>query len=95
MPRLAHWKLYMIAEKKILNKCKDITVIETLKMAIMCNAASIWNEDSIQRFTMNFKRSLGRNTQADPNIQLKELKGTPKSKNNHMSLQCKGPLCVC
>ena len=38
-------------------------------------------------------RTLGSNTQADPNIHV-QWQGTPRSQNNHMSLQFKGPL-VC
>ena len=41
---------------------------------------------------MNYKRPLGGNTQADPNIHA-ELQGTPRNQNNHMSRVQRS--CVC
>ena len=47
MIRLAHWKLYKIAEKYPKYMYRYSIAMERLKLAIPWNASSIWNEDSI------------------------------------------------
>ena len=47
MTRLAHWKLYTLAENYPEYMDRYSITMERLRMAIPWNASSIWNEDSI------------------------------------------------
>ena len=49
MTRLAHWKLYTMAEKYPEYMDRYSIAMQRLKMAIPWNESSIWNEDSIWR----------------------------------------------